>query len=72
MAAGYCLLSILLSSDTIPMADSRMRVAVAGTNELALLIAAFIISDTSHQLIILSRSVCPLLSQHSEEPLLTS
>jgi hypothetical protein len=58
MAAGYCFLSVVLSSEKLPMADARMRVAVAGTNELALLIAAFIMSETSYQLIILSRHVC--------------
>jgi hypothetical protein len=42
------------------MADSRMRVAVAGTNALALMIAAFIVHDTSHQIIVLSRVVRPL------------
>lgn len=39
------------------MADSRMRVAVAGTNALALMIASYIVSETSHQLIVLSRFV---------------
>ena len=41
------------------MADSRMRVDVAGTNALALMIAAFIVHDTSHQIIVLSRVVRP-------------
>jgi len=34
-----------------------MRVAVAGTNALALLIAHFIHKETSHQLVLLSRTV---------------
>jgi hypothetical protein len=38
--------------------DSTMRVAVAGTNELALLMAHYIVSETSYQLVILSRQVC--------------
>lgn len=37
--------------------DSRMRVAVAGTNELALRIADAVRNETSYQLIILSRGV---------------
>lgn len=40
--------------------DSRMRVAIAGTNELALRIADAVRSDTSYQLIILSRHVSSL------------
>ena len=39
------------------MAKSRMRVAVAGTNTLALMIAHALVSETSHTLIILSRQV---------------
>jgi len=40
------------------MADeSMMRVAVAGTNSLALLIAHFIVKETSHQVLVLSRYV---------------
>jgi hypothetical protein len=38
--------------------DSTMRVAVAGTNELALLMAHYIVTETSYQLVILSRHVC--------------
>jgi len=34
-----------------------MRIAVAGTNALALLVAHFLKQETSHQLVILSRSV---------------
>jgi len=36
-----------------------MRVAVAGTNSLALLIAHFIVKETSHQVLVLSRFVRP-------------
>lgn len=39
------------------MAASRMRVAVAGTNTLALMIAHALVTETSHTLIILSRQV---------------
>ncbi|KAF2432718.1 NAD(P)-binding protein [Tothia fuscella] len=39
-----------------------MRVAVAGTNTLALLIAHFVVSETSHQLVILSRRAQPQLT----------
>jgi hypothetical protein len=45
--------------------DSMMRVAVAGTNSLALLIAHFIVKETSHQVLVLSRFV----SQHSKAEL---
>jgi hypothetical protein len=37
--------------------DMMMRVAVAGTNSLALLIAHFLVKETSHQVLVLSRFV---------------
>jgi hypothetical protein len=39
------------------LTDSRTRVAVAGTNALALMIAAFIVHETGYQIIVLSRAV---------------
>lgn len=37
---------------------SMMRIAVAGTGGLALLIAHYITEDTSHHVVLLSRQVC--------------
>jgi hypothetical protein len=43
------------------MAESKMRIAVAGSNDLALLIATYIAKYTSHRIIVLSRVVCQIL-----------
>ncbi|KAF1815117.1 NAD(P)-binding protein [Eremomyces bilateralis CBS 781.70] len=47
-----------------------MRVVIAGTNSLALLIASYVKEMTSHQLIILSRFEQPQLKSHGFEVLL--
>jgi fucose 4-O-acetylase-like acetyltransferase len=39
------------------MANARMRIAIAGTNTLALMMAHFVVTETSHQLVVLSRQV---------------
>jgi hypothetical protein len=57
MAIQRHLHSVLVKSSVFPMAESRMRVAIAGTNALALLIAHYVVQETSYQLIILSRTV---------------
>lgn len=41
------------------MANAKMRIAIAGTNTLALMMAHFVITETSHQLVVLSRQVSP-------------
>lgn len=48
------------------MANSKMRVAVAGTNTLALMIAHSVVTQTSHQLVILSRQVSVAYSPSHE------
>ena len=46
---------------------TNMRVAVAGTCGLALLIAREINDETSHQLVILSRTVSIMISHSSQD-----
>lgn len=45
------------SESSTGVTPKMMRVAIAGTGGLALLMAHFVNEDTSHQLVILSRSV---------------
>ncbi|KAF2670318.1 NAD(P)-binding protein [Microthyrium microscopicum] len=47
------------------MAERKMRIAVAGTNHLALLIATFVTQYTSHQIIVLSRHAQPQLTDEN-------
>ncbi|KIW03570.1 uncharacterized protein PV09_05325 [Verruconis gallopava] len=51
------------------MANSKMRVAVAGTNTLALMISHAIVTETSHSLVILSRQAQPNLTSQGYQVL---
>lgn len=48
----------MFQNNTQTAMPSNMRIAIAGTCGLALLIAQEINNTTSHQLVILSRTVC--------------
>jgi hypothetical protein len=44
------------------MADPNMRIAVAGSNALALMIATYIVRTTSHRIVVFSRNASPASS----------
>ncbi|KAF2397639.1 NAD(P)-binding protein [Trichodelitschia bisporula] len=47
-----------------------MRIAVAGTNSLALLIAHYVVTETSHQIVVLARQAQPRLANQEYQVLI--